>query len=489
MEYTPLKVIPMPKEVVGAKDDGSFELVECKPAVFSYCETFSHLTEPFVRYALNAHNAVLSEDRGGIELYYDPTLRRSGYTIDVSDTVEIRAYDEDGAAAALSTVLQLMKKEKDGIAFPKVRISDYPDCDYRSLMVDLARRWHPFETLFEYVDICFLYKVKYLHLHFIDTQSYTLPSKVLPKLSTPGRHYTFEQIHTLVEYARARSIEIIPEFEAPGHAAAMVDAYPELFANTADTEGASDIDPEAFSTGFKNNIICVGKKEATDTLRLLLAEIAEMFPYSRYIHVGGDEAEINEWGKCRDCKKYMSEHGIKGVRALYTHFIRLITDLVLSLGRTPVVWEGFPKEGNEAISRDVLVVAWESLYHLSTDLVNEGFNIVNASWKPLYITPHHYWEPSDILAWNIYNWQNWWDKSEAYLNPIHLAPTDKVKGSILCAWEWDYENDMPHIRKNLAALSERTWTVRRYATDEQFYEKLESILNIAKSISKGIERT
>lgn len=484
MNYTNLPVIPMPKSVFGEKNDGTFDYAILKPYINSAKAEFSKYIEAFIEYAEKLCDCTLTEGIGGIELLYDPSLRKGGYRIEITENgARLYACDCGGITNALSTILQLMKRERDGIKLPLVSISDYPDCEYRSLMIDLARRPHPYEVLHEYVDLCFLYKVKYLHLHFIDTQSYTLPSRAFPKLPTVGRCYTHEQIDALVRYAHDRNVELIPEFEVPGHAAAMVGAYPELFANTPDKSGAADSDPDAFRTNFKNNIICIGKPQIMDNLRILIEEIIDMFPYSRYIHIGGDEAEINEWGCCRDCKRYMAEYKIGGVKALYTHFTKLMTDLVLSLGRTPIVWEGFPKEGCEAISRDVLVVAWESLYHLSTDLVNEGFNIVNASWKPLYITPHHYWEPNDILAWNLYTWQNWWDKSEAFLNPIHLQPTDKVKGSILCVWEWDYEHEMPHIRKNLAALSERTWTVRRYATDEQFSQKLDTILPIAEKIS------
>ena len=39
------------------------------------------------------------------------------------------------------------------------------------------------------------------------------------------------------------------------------------------------------------------------------------------------------------------------------------------------------------------------------------------------------------------------------------------------------------IRENLAALSERTWNIRRYTTDAQFYEKLSGILPLTEKLS------
>ena len=385
------------------------------------------------------------------------------------------AGDKSGANYALSTLLQLSEIRDGKLIFPNVKISDKPDCEYRSLMVDLARKWHEFDILLKYIDMCYFYKVKYLHLHFMDNEGYTLPSKVFPKLPSDGKHYTVEQIKALNEYARLHGVEIIPEIETPGHASSLVKTYPDVFANAEEKEDGT-------KSRWIGNIICVGKSDVMENIKKLIAEVIELFPYSDYIHVGGDEANIGEWNGCADCLRYMKEHKIENNLELYSDFIKRITDMVIDMGKTPIVWEGFPKEGAEKISRDVLVMAWESMYHMSYDLVKEGFNIVNASWQPMYITMGRYWTPEEIMAWNIYNWQNFFYKSEAHLNPIHLQPTDKVKGASLCCWECTVEHEVNHLFGNLAAMSERTWNIRRYAEDEEFREKLESVVPRIKTI-------
>ena len=470
MPMTKLPIIPMPKHALGADTQGNFSMLTL-PAV-ARCDhaPFRTHIDTLATFAARVHGVTLTAGMGGILLQLDPSLTAGEYRLQVNpDGVTVAASDDDGAAYAMSTILQMMMPDPSGIKLPKVEITDHPDCAYRSLMVDLARRWHPFDTLFDYVNLCYLYKIKYLHLHFVDTQSYTLPSDIFPKVSTEGRCYTKEQIRALNEYARACGVELIPEFEVPGHARAMVQAYPELFAHTPLHEGET----------VSDNIICVGKAGLMENLKKLIEEIIEMFPDSRYLHLGGDEAEIDAWERCADCTRYMRERGIDNAYALYSYFTKEITDLVLSLGKTPIVWEGFPKEGTEEISRDVVVIAWESYYHLAPDLIDEGFHIINASWQPLYITPSVHWSVENILAWNVYNWQHWWPKSEAHLNPIHLQPTEQVLGGLLCAWEWDYEGEIGVIKENLAALSERTWNIRRYAEDSEFREKLNAILPLA----------
>lgn len=488
MKYMSLNVIPTPKLVEGVESGGEFLSTVVQRGIYTSNEEFKCYINTFAEYVYRIHGVKIDFISGGIELSAVDGLKKGEYILKVENNViKLYAHDADGATNALSTVLQLLKNNGDTILFPEVTIKDEPDCQYRALMVDLARQWHDFDILLEYVDLCYLYKIKYLHLHFIDTQSYTLPSDIFPQVSTKERHYTKEQIAQLNEYAYARNIELIPEFEVPGHSAAMVNAYPEVFANTPCDTANNAADPEAFKTEFNNNIICVGKVGILDNIKKLLCEIAEMFPHSHYIHIGGDEAEINDWSVCKYCIRYMKEHDINNVRELYTHFIKLTTDMVLDIGRTPVVWEGFPKEGSEAISRDILVVAWESLYHLPNELVDEGFNIVNASWKPVYITPKRYWSAEDIIKWDIYTWSNWWEKSKAYLNPIQLQPTSQVKGGMLCSWECNYDQEIEHIRENLAAVSQRTWNIQHFTDYTDFKNKLISVLEIAKKLERNLK--
>ncbi len=486
MSVTKLPLIPTPKEVSG--DEEKYVLVASK--ITATDARFEAAVKSFSEYVRRVCAAELELADGGISLSVDSSLAEGEYRICISDTgAEVTASEPCGANYACATLLQLLRFEQGRLLLPLVDICDRPECSYRALMVDLARQWHPFPTLFEYVDLCYLYKVNFLHLHFIDTQSYTLPSVLLPKAPTEGRHYTREQIAELNDYAAARGVELIPEIEVPGHSAAMVNAYPELFANTLETENVTDT-YSLFNNTQKRNIICVGKPGIMDTLCALAKEVIEMFPNSRYLHIGGDEAKIAEWECCTDCKRYMKKHGINGAKPLYTHFVKLMTDTVLELGKTPIVWEGFPREGSEEISRDVVVTAWESYYHLADELVEEGFNIINASWEPLYTVPAGHrvvksgrWQPEQILEWNVYTWKNWNKKSPAHLNPIHLRPTNRVLGGQFCAWENSYDNEIGVIRENLPALAERTWTILRLLEDDEFRKKLDGTMIIAGKLS------
>lgn len=468
-------VIPKPKSVEAHLNNGEYVDYHCNTSISSSDKQFEKHIDVFVQYALKLNGINFTRGDCGIILNRDNSLKDSEYRIECRNNgIFVHASDDDGIFSAFATLHQIIEVHNGILAVPGCTLEDSPDCHYRALLLDLARQWHPFETLKVYIDLCYLYKIKFFHIHFTDSQSYTLPSNILPKLSTEGRSYSFDEIEELNKYAIERGIEIIPELDVPGHAAILTTSYPELFANTVE-DGPAD-----------KNVICVGKPGLMDNLSALFKELIEMFPNSRYIHVGGDEANISEWERCSDCNAYMEKHGIVGKYPLYTHFEKEITDLILSLGRTPVVFEGFPKEGAEAISRDVVVMAWESLYHLPNDLLDEGFTVINGSWMPLYIVPptHHKvkggrWQPEDILKWNIYTWKNWYERSAAYEAPIIVQPTDKVIGGTLCAWECNYDQDIIPVKENLAALSERLWNVTRDINIDEYKLALQQLWSMA----------
>jgi len=472
---TALPVIPVPKEIHWKNGDETAAVIVSQ-AVCTVHEPFLIPADTFRMIAKKTLAVEFADAPGGIELIFDSALADGEYRIERRGPV-VCAYaaNEDGASYALATILQMMEVVSEGIRLPEAAVSDRPDCGFRSLMIDLARQWHTFEEVLVYVDLCWLFKIKFLHLHFIDTQSYTLPSEVFPRISTPNRHYSREQIAQLRAYARSRSVEIIPEFEVPGHAAAMISAYPDLFGNTP-------VDPAAAPEC--DNVLCIGKPGVVDNIRKILEEIAALFPESRFLHIGGDEAEIDRWNECADCRRYMDENRIDNVRALYTHCVKTFSDMVLEMGRTPIVWEGFPREGTERISRKVIVIAWEAYYHLAPELIEEGFQIINCSWQPLYITPNRSWSAENIMAWNIGNWQHWWEKSAAKHKPIQVSETRQIMGAQLCAWECSYAQEIDRVKENLAALSERTWNLVRRDDDDEFRRKLSHVLKLAEGLGK-----
>ena len=400
---------------------------------------------------------------GGILVNYDPSLPADHYTLDSREGLVLTASDLEGLCYAFATALHAIKVKNGNITCEKARIEDWPEKPYRALMVDLVREWIPAHRVYRYIDVCFMQKLNHLHLHLVDDQRFTLPSKAFPLLPTPKEHYTEEDIQGFCRYAKQRGITLIPELEIPGHARHLTKSYPEIFGNELPDGANATIVTEEGLTISASNIVCAGKQACMDGIRTILEEICALFPDSPYLHLGGEEAVIKAWTYCDCCKAYMQAHGIEDEYDLYSEFIARVTDMVFDLGRTPIVWEGFPKKGSERINRNTIVIAWESHYQIVTDLLDAGFKVINASWQPLYIIDgcKLRWGPREILDWNVYNWQHWWEHSVAKLNPIHVPPTDRVLGAQICAWQTTYEQNIQFVMENCTALSERLWTVKR----------------------------
>ena len=422
---------------------------------------------------------------GGIQVVYDPALADDAYTLDSRDGLVLAASAKEGLLYALATAIHAINVKDGRITCEKAFIEDHPEKPYRTLMVDLVREWIPAHRVLRYIDVYFMQKLNHLHLHLVDDQRFTLPSRAFPLLPTPNEHYTEEDIRSFCEYATARGITLVPELEIPGHAGFLTKSYPEYFANELMDGAETTIVTEEGLTINASSIVCAGKQATMDGIRTILQEICQLFPNSPYIHLGGEEAVIQAWNYCTHCRAYMEANGIEDVYDLYSEFIARVTDMVFELGRTPIVWEGFPRKGSHRINRDTIVIAWESHYQIVTDLLNDGFRIINASWQPLYIVDGFKlrWGPREILAWNVYNWQHWWEHSEARLNPIHVQPTDQVLGAQICAWQTTYEQNIQFVMENCTALSERLWTVKRLWDEEQYHPRhKESTRRIARLI-------
>ena len=417
-----LRLIPAP-----AHTTMTDTLVAISPE-YTADEVFADAARTLTDYARRTHGIDLTEGKGGITFTVDASLPAEAYTLTVTESgATVKASDSLGAQNAAVTLIQLMEKTEGGLTLPVGVIEDEPKCTWRTVMIDLARDWHELHVLYEYVDMCRFYKVKYLHFHFTDDQSYTLPSKAFPKLSTEGRHYTEAEIKGLIAYAKSRGIQLIPEIDVPGHTTSFAAAYGEIFG----TDG----------------IICLSE-ESMAGMATLFRELCELFADSEYIHLGGDEAAIAKWIDCDKCLNAFRSRGVdvdgyltteegkhELTELMYATFIKDICEVILDCGKTPVVWEGFHKSMNHLIPKESVIVSWENFYQTAPELLEAGFRVVNGAWKPMYVvTPVVYWSPEEIYNWNVYTWGAVHPGSPYNKEALRIDPTMQVEGGQLLAW-------------------------------------------------------
>ena len=161
--------------------------------------------------------------------------------------VRISGADEAGVFYGLQTLLQLLPEEvyRNRLAgqmkwtVPGVQIVDYPERPWRGMMLDVARYFYDKEFVKKFIDMMAMYKLNKLQFHLIDDSGWRLEIKKYPRLTEVGAwagpdsrrlggYYTQDDIREILEYARLRQVEVIPEIEFPAHMLSAVVAYPWL---------------------------------------------------------------------------------------------------------------------------------------------------------------------------------------------------------------------------------------------------------------------
>jgi len=279
-------------------------------------------------------------------------LNDEGYYLDISkDKVLILAKSHQGIFYGLQSLRQLLPPEFEASKtsepaswmIPAVRVVDQPAFPWRGMLFDCARHFMQPEFIKRYIDLLAYHKMNRLHWHLTEDQGWRIEIKSHPELTEIGAwrteedgtryggYYTQEQIKDIVEYARIRQIEVVPEIELPGHSVAAIATYPYLGC-TGDTIEVSN------RWGVFKDIYCAGKDSTFLFLQDVLDEVVQLFPYE-YIHIGGDEAPKYRWENCPNCQNRMKLEGLKNEAELQTYFITRIEKYVSQHKRRIIGWD------------------------------------------------------------------------------------------------------------------------------------------------------
>ena len=374
---------------------------------------------------------------GDIVLRLSDTIDSAeGYRLSVDASgIMVEGSTYRGVAWATATLLQAIEPATGQARVRSMRIEDHPVADYRGLLIDVGRQWHPVESLRPIIEMCRLYKINYLQLHLNDNTTgpvMAFPSKAYPQLATARKGnrttYTFEEITGLVKYADERGVTIVPEISGPGaHAGPVRSLSP------------------------RGNTLDIWNEKTYECLAVLLGEVAAVFKSSPYIHLGGDEGSFGHLGKSPEEIAYKQSKGIK--TGPLNYYLGRMDAIVKILGKHTICWEGFSGDGG-GLPKDIIVMPYESAFNPANKLVAHGFSVINTAWKPLYVVGGRKWDPEYIYdSWNMWLWEH-------HINTkchIQLKETDPVIGAQICAWEQQADVELPSTRPRVPALSERTW--------------------------------
>ncbi|MFD1163684.1 family 20 glycosylhydrolase [Hwangdonia seohaensis] len=352
----------------------------------------TYLSDLFEKAAGFPLATVISKEKATVVFVKDENLKAEAYHLEVTPKqIIIQASDAAGYFYGVQTLRQLLppaiettNNTEQNWLVPTITVNDQPRFSWRGMHMDFSRHFFSIDEVKTFLDYMALYKLNVYHMHLTDDQGWRVEIKKYPLLTEKGawriesshdkeckelaktdpsfiideQHYherdgkrmyggffTQEQIKEIIAYAEERQIEVIPEIDMPGHFKSAIDNYP--FLSCTDEAGWG----EHFSMPA-----CLGKEKSYEFAKDILSEIADLFP-SDYIHIGGDEVNIQSWKDCPRCQKAIKDNNLKNEHELQSFFNRDIEAFLKTKGKKLIGWDEIVEGG---LTKDATMMWWRN---------------------------------------------------------------------------------------------------------------------------------
>ncbi|MCM1021266.1 MAG: beta-N-acetylhexosaminidase [Muribaculum sp.] len=414
-----------------------------------------------------------------------------------NDCVTIEAVDFNGITNGISTLRQLLpaptvaaKKSNKPLLIPAVEIADAPDYWWRGLHLDSSRHFWTIPEVEQYLDLMALYKMSVFHWHLIDDQGWRVQIDRYPELtkkggwrvfnsldsaceraslkdasmriprdrmrpgengdSVYGGFYTKEQLRHIVNYAAQRGIEVIPEFDVPGHSTILTVVHPEIACG-----------------GIPNSSVCPGKDQTLELCKNVYTEIFEIFP-SKYVHMGGDEVDKTRWKQCPDCARRMKEYDMDSADELQAWFVRQMELFFRNNNRTLIGWDEITYDG---LGAETAIMWWTAgTPEVVAEATRQGKHVTCTPTSCMYFDyPQTDAEVAKILSLN----------PRERLSSKQQKLINGLQGNVWTEYIPTTTRIQTQIFPRMIALSESAWNAdpsRRISVDE-FWKRLPAHLS------------
>ena len=388
----------------------------------------------------------------------DEKMGKEGYKIiTTSENVKVIAYKPEGLFRATQSLMQLLPAdiEKDtvvkavGWSIPVSIIEDKPEYEYRGMMLDVCRHFFTVEEVKRQINIASKYKINKFHLHLSDDQGWRLEIKKWPELTKiggstevgggAGGYYTQEQFKDLVEYAAKRYIEVIPEFDMPGHTNAALASYGFLNADGKKKALYTGID-----VGFSTLMCC--DEKTYEFIEDVIKEVSRISP-SKYIHIGADEANSTK-------------------KEDYDYFVGRVVKIVKKYEKTPIGWD--PIDTASTVNSTVVLQNWKDS---NAAAIDKNMKIIISIGKKAYLDMKYNKETPYGLTWagyipveTAYNW-----------DPTDYAPRKLILGIEAPLWTETISDRKAMdymIYPRLLGYAEIGWTPKENRNWTEYRERL-----------------
>ncbi|WP_345954266.1 beta-N-acetylhexosaminidase [Mucilaginibacter sp. PAMB04168] len=420
---------------------------------------------------------------GGIHLELVKKLRAQtgeAYVLTVGRKgTTISATSSHGLFNGINSFLQLIRLGQKNAGKKTIRIAgweinDEPRFEWRGILLDESRHFFGMSTVKELLDWMAFYKLNKFHWHLTDEPAWRIEIKSYPKLTqvgstgsfddplAPANYYTQEQIKEIVAYAGARFIDVIPEIDMPGHAAAANRAYP------AFSGGGSSKHPEfTFNPGLDTTY---------RYLSSILREADALFP-SNMVHIGGDEVSFGneKWNSILEVKKLMNSQRLRDLIAVEHYFSARMADTLYKLNNKVLLWD---EAADTNLPRDKTQIFWWRHDHPEQlkKALDKGFATVLCPRLPFYF---------DFKQDSTQRYGRTWGKAFVSLDKLYgfnlndLQLSEKQQSHILGVQAGIWTEFIPSKAKlqymlfpRITALAETGWTQDARKDLQNFYNRV-----------------
>ncbi|MCS6824835.1 MAG: carbohydate-binding domain-containing protein [Cytophagaceae bacterium] len=379
------------------------------------------------------------------------------------DEIEIKGADEAGVFYGIQSLKALIPAEAYGrknksIPVKEIKITDYPRYSYRGLHLDVARNFQRKEAVLNLLDLMSSYKLNKFHFHLTDDEGWRIEIKALPELTEVGAkrwhdrtgkgmvpsfgsgpfpdaetsygsgYYTQQDFVEILNYAKARHIEVIPEIDLPGHSRAAIKSmkarYERFIKNNNIEEAEKYLLQELNDSSeyqsvqmWNDNVVCVCNESLYNFMETVINELKQMYEKAglvlENIHIGGDEVPDGVWEKSPSCIKLLEKLGKEDAKEkLMNYFLKRADQLFKKHKIRISGWEeialkkikthsGTRHEANrEFITSAFRPYVWNNVWGWGSEdnaykLANSGYQVILSNATDLYFDLAYSKDPSE----------------------------------------------------------------------------------------------
>ena len=362
-----------------------------------------------------------------------------------SDVVELTSGDECGFFYGLVTLIQLDQMYHKLI--PCGSIVDKPRFSWRGQHLDTVRHFYSVNSLLKLLDLMSLFKLNKFHWHGTDDEAFRFKLDSNPELATAtakrgnnllvppifgsgpsptGGCYDSSDIKRVIERASSNYIDVMPEFDLPGHNMSLIQFFP----TTRDPRDKSN---EVSVQGYYENTLNPAMPDTFSLIESLIDDLCEIFP-GEYIHLGGDEMPPESWKKSPAVEALKQQHNLKNNKDVASWFINKLSARVEFNNKKTAAWQEAEEGSYQENKSEKLLFTWQNL-ESGYDLARKGYKVVLC--------------PAEHIYFDMAQSKNYSDRGANWAAIVSLE--DAVDWQII-------PSDEPELEANIEGIQGHLWS-------------------------------